>query len=47
VDCPNDQGRQPPTARCNDGTYSCSQTRSGTCSTHQGVSCFVCPGPLC
>jgi carboxypeptidase family protein/uncharacterized protein DUF3761 len=36
-----------PTAQCKDGTYSCSQNRSGTCSHHQGVSCWVCPGPLC
>jgi hypothetical protein len=36
-----------PTARCNDGTYSCSQNRSGTCSSHDGVSCWVCPGVLC
>ena len=35
------------TARCNDGTFSCSQNRSGTCSSHQGVSCWICPGPLC
>lgn len=36
-----------PTAQCKDGTYSCSQNRSGTCSSHGGVSCWVCPGPLC
>jgi Carboxypeptidase regulatory-like domain/Protein of unknown function (DUF3761) len=36
-----------PTARCNDGTYSCSQNRSGTCSSHEGVSCWICPGALC
>ncbi len=36
-----------PTARCNDGTYSCSQNRSGTCSSHNGVACWICPGPLC
>jgi hypothetical protein len=35
------------TAVCNDGTYSCSQNRSGTCSSHQGVRCWICPGPLC
>lgn len=35
------------TARCNDGTLSCSQSRSGTCSSHNGVSCFICPGLLC
>jgi uncharacterized protein DUF3761 len=33
-------GNAPPgaTARCNDGTYSFSQTRSGTCSYHHGVA---------
>jgi hypothetical protein len=36
-----------PTAKCNDGTWSCSQNRSGTCSHHDGVSCWVCPGVLC
>lgn len=36
-----------PTARCTDGSWSCSQNRSGTCSHHSGVSCWVCPGPLC
>jgi hypothetical protein len=36
-----------PTAKCNDGTPSCSQNRSGTCSSHGGVACWVCPGALC
>jgi beta-lactamase superfamily II metal-dependent hydrolase len=36
-----------PTAVCRDGTYSCSQNRSGTCSYHGGVSCWICPGRLC
>jgi len=35
------------TAVCNDNTYSCSQNRSGTCSQHDGVKCWICPGPLC
>jgi hypothetical protein len=35
------------TARCRDGTYSCSRNRSGTCSHHGGVACWICPGPLC
>lgn len=35
------------TAVCNDGTYSQSQNRSGTCSSHGGVRCWVCPGRLC
>jgi carboxypeptidase family protein/uncharacterized protein DUF3761 len=47
VDCLNNQGRLTPTAQCNDGLFSCSQTRSGTCSGHGGVRCYVCPGPLC
>lgn len=47
VSCPNNGGIQPPTAKCNDGSYSCSQNRSGTCSSHSGVACWVCPGPLC
>jgi hypothetical protein len=47
VNCPNNQGRKPPTAKCKDGTYSCSQNNSGTCSHHGGVACWVCPGPLC
>jgi len=36
-----------PTALCRDNTWSCSQNRSGTCSSHSGVSCWVCPGRLC
>jgi hypothetical protein len=47
VACPNGGGIQAPTAKCNDGSYSCSQNRSGTCSSHGGVGCWVCPGPLC
>lgn len=47
VDCLNGQGFLPPTAKCNDGAYSCSQNRSGTCSSHNGVACYVCPGPIC
>jgi hypothetical protein len=35
------------TAVCNDGTLSCSQNRQGTCSSHDGVSCWICPGVLC
>ena len=45
--CDVGSGPPPPTARCNDGMWSCSQNRSGTCSTHGGVRCWVCPGPLC
>lgn len=36
-----------PTARCNNGDWSCSQNRSGTCSRNGGVACWVCPGRLC
>jgi hypothetical protein len=47
VDCLNDQGFKPPTAQCRDGAWSCSTSRSGTCSSHGGVACYVCPGPIC
>lgn len=33
------------TALCNDGTYSFSQTRSGTCSHHGGVAVWLTPSP--
>jgi hypothetical protein len=36
-----------PTARCNNGQYSCSQNASGTCSSNGGVDCWICPGLLC
>jgi hypothetical protein len=35
------------TAVCRDGWLSCSQNRSGTCSSHGGVQCWICPGRLC
>jgi len=35
------------TARCNNGQWSMSQNRSGTCSQNSGVACWVCPGVLC
>ena len=40
-------GAAPPgaTARCNDGTYSYSQTRSGTCSHHGGVALWLTSAP--
>ena len=47
VNCLNNQGFRPPTAKCNDGEWSCSQSRPGTCSSHGGVACYVCPGPIC
>jgi len=40
-------GVPPVSAVCADGAYSCSRNRSGTCSSHGGVKCWVCPGPLC
>lgn len=33
------------TARCGDGTYSFSQSRSGTCSHHGGVAQWLSPSP--
>ena len=45
--CQVGNGSPPATAQCRDGLWSCSQTRQGTCSTHGGPACFVCPGPLC
>jgi hypothetical protein len=36
-----------PSAVCNDETLSCSGNRSGTCSSHSGVKCWLCPGTLC
>lgn len=36
-----------PTVVCNDGSLSCSGNRSGTCSSHSGVMCWLCPGALC
>jgi hypothetical protein len=40
-------GVPPVTAICNDGAFSCSTNNSGTCSSHNGVRCFICPGVLC
>src|SRR6266545_2672853 len=45
--CDVGSGSPPATARCNDGLWSCSENRTGTCSGHGGVACYVCPGPLC
>ena len=36
-----------PTAVCKNGSFSCSATASGTCSSNGGVQCWKCPGPLC
>lgn len=36
-----------PSAVCDDNTLSCSQNRPGTCSSHGGVKCWLCPGRLC
>jgi hypothetical protein len=35
------------TGRCDDSTYTCSENRSGTCSSHGGLGCVYCPGPIC
>jgi hypothetical protein len=35
------------TGRCDDGSFTCSENRSGTCSSHGGLACVWCPGPLC
>jgi Carboxypeptidase regulatory-like domain/Protein of unknown function (DUF3761) len=45
--CPASQVPADITAVCNDNTFSSSQNRSGTCSSHGGVKCWICPGPLC
>jgi len=45
--CQVGNGPLPPTARCKDGLWSCSQNASGTCSHNGGVDCWVCPGVLC
>ena len=47
VTCINGGHQGTPTARCADGAWSCSTTASGTCSSHGGIACRVCPGPLC
>jgi hypothetical protein len=44
---PSSAGCGTPTAVCNDGTLSCSQNRPGTCSSHGGKKCWLCPGILC
>ena len=36
-----------PVAYCNDGVYSCSKTRQGTCSWHRGVGCWLSFGGQC
>src|SRR5438128_1603979 len=45
VSGPVARGDAPPgaTARCNDGTFSFSQTHSGTCSHHTGVAAWLTP----
>src|SRR6266851_7243640 len=35
-----------PTARCRDGTTSCSQNRRGTCSHHGGVAQWIADEPV-
>jgi len=41
------QGCRDVTGICNDGMGTCSQNQSGTCSSHGGLRCVRCPGPLC
>jgi hypothetical protein len=45
--CPASSVPSGTTALCNDGAFSQSQNRSGTCSSHSGVKCWICPGALC
>ena len=45
--CPASSVPPGTTALCNDGAFSQSQNRSGTCSSHNGVRCWICPGALC
>lgn len=35
------------TGQCNNGDYTCSQNRTGTCSGNGGLRCVFCPGPIC
>jgi hypothetical protein len=35
------------TARCNDSTWTWSQTRAEACAANGGIAYAVCPGPLC
>ena len=35
------------TGQCNDNSFTCSQNRQGTCSSHGGLKCVYCPGPIC
>lgn len=35
------------TGRCRDNTYTCAQNTQGSCSSHDGLQCVFCPGPLC
>jgi hypothetical protein len=45
--CPASQAPSGSTAACKDGSFSQSQNRPGTCSSHGGVLCWICPGALC
>jgi hypothetical protein len=45
--CPASSVASGVTAVCSDGASSMSQHRQGTCSSHGGVSCWICPGVLC
>lgn len=35
------------TGQCNNNEFTCSMTRSGTCSSNGGLKCVFCPGPIC
>jgi hypothetical protein len=35
------------TGQCNNNQFTCSQNRSGTCSSNGGIKCVFCPGPIC
>lgn len=45
--CPASSVPPGTTAICKDFTNSHSANRLSACSSHGGVSCWVCPGPLC
>ncbi len=48
VDCLGDPTNvQAPTARCQDGIYSCATSCTNLCAGHGGLNCKICPGPLC
>ena len=44
---PKDAGGKTATGRCQDGTWTWTETRADACTTHEGLAYPVCPGPLC